>query len=455
MANIPLYLITPWNVGAPMPATPVATWTKPETGETMTEYANSSGVFPSGLSISPPQVLVSDFSGTLVPGSSLELYTGPGSNPILTYGAFTLSYPDTVEFDGFSISDIKVPKRLVVGGSTVNNGYVGGGLAPVTIAWGSSRNIDSKNDEPTTNNRPYVRTHPDEGDETGFYNRFPRDLKFGGFPTAPATFRLGGSRYWQPLAPGLNGHAHFEWSDGSIEIKSGFSSTSLGVNTGVSQFSHVFEPAAPAPTRVQLVNQYGQRSQWKRLRIEPWAAFTVDEGWELDASESFDLDGTIETYKWFFYGSPGILTSYLGFSGLRTSDIFEGSAEDYRVFSIREADASKYGSASGVLLSVTDNEGYVHYTTRNLVEGDHISAMADHDGVGYAAVKESDALMVKQYTSGKASEVIRATLPGFDSPSLYQLSDSTRFYLSARDTATGEYAFFYSDDHCKTFAEVS
>lgn len=113
------------------------------------------------------------------------------------------------------------------------------------------------------------------------------------------------------------------------------------------------------------------------------------------------------------------------------------------------------GEVVNVRLTVTNNFGKVGYTTIQSEGADRISAMADHDGVGYAAVKESGALMVKQYTSGKASEVIRATLPGFDSPSLYQLSDSTRFYLSARDTATGEYAFFYSDDHCKTFVEVS
>lgn len=200
-------------------------------------------------------------------------------------------------------------------------------------------------------------------------------------------------------------------------------------------------PLAAQDVSVRVGNNYGEWLPWNPLKFKPDGSFTAtieDDELAVDASGVYFVGSTPRTGDGFSY-TPGGDTD----EPVATFDVSSAGYSDDDAVTVTLTATSQYGCQSLLTDDVT------------VVESNHISATSDPDGVGYVAKKEGSDLVTKQYTDGYASEVLKATLPNHDSPTLYQIPGSTRFYLSARNKDTGSFTLYYSDDHCETFEVLS
>jgi len=177
---------------------------------------------------------------------------------------------------------------------------------------------------------------------------------------------------------------------------------------------HDFTTAATV--RFEVVDAYGQHSRWLALSLAPVASFTYDD-YEypvvaLDASDSFDPDGSIVSWAWYFGGELDAAT------GETTSVDVEGS----------EAEVNLY-----VGLTVTDNDGLTASTSQAItLQGiPRFDALTDVAGVRYGAVNSVydnpdagyfNAPAVQVYFFGEtvASREDRATVLSLRHPSIWK-----------------------------------
>jgi hypothetical protein len=200
-------------------------------------------------------------------------------------------------------------------------------------------------------------------------------------------------------------------------------------------------PLSAQNVSVRIGNSYGEWLPWNPLKFKADGSFEAtieDDELAVDASGVYFVGSTPRTGDGFSY-SPGGDTD----EAIATFDVSSSGYDDDDPVTVTLTATSQAGCQSLLTEDVT------------VVESNHISALSDADGVGYVAKKEGGDLVTKQYTDGYASEVLKATLPNHDSPTLYQIPGSTRFYLSARNKATGSFTLYYSDDHCESFEVLS
>lgn len=211
------------------------------------------------------------------------------------------------------------------------------------------------------------------------------------------------------------------------------------------RFRHEYEDADNDRATATIDTDYGGTHGFK-YQVFPVAAIQGEsENGDLllDGSNSFHIyNEDIVEYAWSFREAGSV--GGFGLPHVDSSPTYEIEL-DSGDWEVRLVVTSQPG------MDTTQQKESAPRIRTLSVEDSHISATSDHDGVGYVAMKDGSDLQTKQYVDGYASQVLKAALPNHDSPTLYQLPGSSRFYLSARNKATGSFTLYYSDDFCDSF----
>ena len=200
-------------------------------------------------------------------------------------------------------------------------------------------------------------------------------------------------------------------------------------------FSHEFsEPGNPS-ARFRLSDNLGNISPWSTAsNVAPYAVveWTVDdEAVSGDATDSFDVDGTIATYSWNF-GDGATAT------GITATHEYEEDGE------------------YTVSLQVQDNDGaWSAFCSHEItIDSTKPSAFSDHDGVRFVAEKDGQDIVVREYKNGMPTETLRHTLENHKNPSIYQHKNDSVIYLAATDSSDGQRRLYESPDYAVSFNEV-
>lgn len=230
------------------------------------------------------------------------------------------------------------------------------------------------------------------------------------------------------VAPITFSHYEYNWGDGTIE-------TSADATR-----SHTFEARSGVSTGVVIkgFDGFGRRifTDTRKLRPKANFTYTVDGTTvHFDAANSFDIDGSIVEYYWYFYGT--IYNATLNSGATPTASYTYPSDGEYTV-----------------KLRVKDNDGiYDEITITVVVDNPYLfGSMVDATtGVLFTALNEGDNVQVYRFPSGTASREALATITDAKNASLTRGSDAV-ITLGYTQRSSGDCVTATSDDDGRSFA---